>query len=136
MTLYRYTIGGTSYSFDGLKTLLAKASPRRSGDELAGVAAENDRERVAAQLALADVPLRAFLAEPLVPYESDEVTRLIVDDHDAEALAPAAALTVAECREWLLRYETTSDVLAELAPGVTPEIAAAVSKLMRNQDLI
>ena len=117
MTLYRSTIGGNSYSFDGLKTLLAKASPRRSGDALAGVAAENDRERVAAQLALADVPLAAFLAEPLIPYETDEVTRLIVDDHDAAAFAPVADLTVGEFRDWLLRYETTGETLAALAPG-------------------
>jgi ethanolamine ammonia-lyase large subunit len=136
MTLYRSTIGGDCYSFDSLKTLLAKASPKRSGDALAGVAAENDRQRVAAQLALADVPLSAFLAEPIIPYETDEVTRLIVDDHDAAAFRPVADLTVGQFRDWLLRYETTDEVLAALAPGLTPEMVAAVSKLMRNQDLI
>jgi ethanolamine ammonia-lyase large subunit len=136
MSRYRSTVGGNSYSFAGLKTLLAKASPKRSGDALAGVAAENDRERVAAQLALADVPLTAFLAEPLIPYEIDEVTRLIVDEHDARAFASVANLTVGQFRDWLLRYETTAEILTSLAPGLTPEMAAAVSKLMRNQDLI
>jgi ethanolamine ammonia-lyase large subunit len=136
MSPYRCTVSGVDYAFGDLKTLLAKASPRRSGDELAGVAAENDRERVAAQLTLADVPLSEFLAKPLVPYEQDEVTRLIVDAHDAAAFAPVANLTVGQFRDWLLRYETTPGVLEPLAPGLTPEMVAAVSKLMRNQDLI
>jgi ethanolamine ammonia-lyase large subunit len=115
---------------------MAKATPRRSGDELAGVAAESAEERVAAQLCLADVPLAHFLQEPLVPYEDDEITRLIVDTHDAEAFAPVAGLTVGGFREWLLRYETDESALVALSPGLTPEMVAAVSKLMGNQDLI
>ncbi len=115
---------------------MAKATPRRSGDELAGIAAASAEERVAAQFGLAEVPLRRFLEEPLVPYEEDEVTRLIVDTHDARAFAPVASLTVGEFRDWLLRYETDDATLAALSPGITPEMAAAVSKLMGNQDLI
>jgi ethanolamine ammonia-lyase large subunit len=123
-------------TYDSLKTLLAKATPLRSGDVLAGVAAKSERERVEAQTALADVALTRFLAEPIIPYEQDEVTRLIVDTHDRVAFAPVAGLTVGEFRDWLLRYETTGDDLTKLAPGLTPEMVAAVSKLMRNQDLI
>lgn len=130
------TIANQSFSFSGLPDLLAKASPRRSGDELAGVAAGSARERVAAQLVLADTPLRRFLDEPVVPYEADEVTRLIVEAHSADAFAPVADLTVGQFRDWLLDYATTSEQLSELAPGLTPEMAAAVSKLMRNQDLV
>jgi len=115
---------------------MAKATPRRSGDELAGVAAASAEERVAAQSCLADVPLKQFLIEPLVPYETDEVTRLILDQHDAAAFAPVSSLTVGQFREWLLRYETDSTAISSLAPGVTPEMAAAVAKLMSNQDLI
>jgi len=115
---------------------MAKATPRRSGDELAGVAASSAEERVAAQLCLADVPLKLFLAELLVPYETDEVTRLIIDAHDAAAFAPAADLTVGGFRDWLLRYETDDAALAALAPGLMPEMVAAVAKLMSNQDLI
>ncbi len=122
--------------FSDLKTLLAKATPRRSGDELAGIAAESAEERVRAQMELADVPLRRFLAEPLVPYETDEVTRLIVDTHDLEAFAPIADFTVGEFREWLLSEETTGETLAAAARGITPEMAAAVSKIMRVQDLV
>ena len=119
-----------------LKTLLAKASPARSGDELAGLAAETAEERVSAQAALADVPLKRFLSEPLTPYEDDEVTRLICDSHDAGAFAAVSHLTVGEFREFLLVEETTGETLAALAGGVTPEMAAAVSKIMRVQDLI
>lgn len=119
-----------------LKTLLARASPRRSGDELAGIAAASAEERVAAQMELADVPLKRFLAEPIIPYESDEVTRLICDSHDANAFAPIAHLTVGEFREWLLAEDATGEVLAAVAAGVTPEMAAAVSKIMRVQDLV
>lgn len=136
MAHYRQTIGGRSYTFDGLKDLMAKATPERSGDQLAGVAAQSAEERVAAQACLADVPLQAFLAEPLVPYESDDVTRLICDTHDADAFAPVRSLTVGGFRNWLLAYETDQAALQALAPGITPEMAAAVSKLMRNQDLI
>jgi ethanolamine ammonia-lyase large subunit len=119
-----------------LKELLAKATPLRSGDVLAGVAAENEEERVRAQMALADVQLSRFLNECIVPYEEDEVTRLIIDGHDSEAFGPVSTFTVGEFRDWLLTDEVTTETLAALAPGITPEMAAAVSKLMRMQDLI
>jgi ethanolamine ammonia-lyase large subunit len=130
------TIGTTRYVFGDLKTLLARASPDRSGDRLAGVAAGSAEERVAARMALADVPLREIAKTDLVPYDEDEVTRLIHDRQDAAAFAAVAAMTVGEFRDHLLAQETNGVVLAALAPGLTPEIAAAVSKLMRNQDLI
>ncbi|HEY9049245.1 MAG TPA: ethanolamine ammonia-lyase subunit EutB [Ohtaekwangia sp.] len=133
---YRYTIGTTNYIFDDLRTLLAKASPYRSGDALAGLAATRYEERVAAQLALADVPLKTFLEEPVIPYERDEVTRLILDEHDTAAFATIGSLTVGELRDWLLSDLTTTSILQALVPGLTPEMVAAVSKLMRNQDLI
>src|SRR5579862_4162263 len=133
---YTHTVAGCTYRFDDLKTLLAKATPERSGDQLAGVAAQSALERMAARMALADLPLSTFLNEQVVPYESDEITRLIVDTHDAAAFAPIAHLTVGAWRDWLLAASTTGETLARLAPGVTPEMAAAVSKLMRNQDLI
>ena len=125
-----------SYRFDDLKTLLAKATPARSGDELAGIAASSATERAAAQTVLAGVPLRRFLDEPLIPYEADEVTRLIFDGHDADAFAPVSTLTVGEFRDWLLSEHATGEVLTRLAPGLTPEMVAAVSKLMGLQDLI
>lgn len=134
--MYRATIGARSYAFADLKTLLAKASPLRSGDRLAGLAAETGEERVAAQYALADLPLATFLNESVVAYESDEVTWLIVDSCDAAAFAPVAHLTVGSFRDWLLADETTTPILSALAPGVTPEMAAAVSKICRLQDLI
>ena len=134
--LLRHSIDGVTYSFHSLKDLLAKATPARSGDELAGVAARNSVERVAAQMALADLPLAVFLKEPIIPFEVDEVTRLIFDSHDASAFAPIASLTVGEFRDALLSYETTTESLASLAPGLTPEMAAAVCKLMRVQDLV
>jgi ethanolamine ammonia-lyase large subunit len=130
------TIAGTRYVFADLKTLLAKATPRRAGDELAGIAAADARERVAAQFALADLPLAHFLNEAVVPYEADEVTRLILDGHDRAAFAAVASLTVGEFRDWLLSDVADDAVLARLAPGLTPEMAAAVSKIMRLQDLI
>jgi ethanolamine ammonia-lyase large subunit len=133
---YRHTIRGVTWSFDDLKTLLAKASPARSGDLLAGVAASSDQERIIARMALAEVPLLRFLNEPLVPYEDDEVTRLILDTHDRKAFAEVAALSVGEFRDWLLSSAVTAETLTRIAPGITPEMAAAVSKLMRNQDLI
>jgi len=133
---YRLTLGGTTHLFRDLKTLLAKAAPLRSGDQLAGLAADTAEERVAAQMCLADVPLTRFLEEPIVPYDEDAVTRLIFDRHDREAFAPVRGLSVGEFRDWLLRYETAAAVLTALAPGLTPEMAAAVSKLMSNQDLI
>src|SRR5690242_6785206 len=130
------TLGSTRYAFDDLKTLLARASPDRSGDRLAGLAAKSGEERVAARMALADVPLPDFLEHPLVPYEGDEVTRLIHDTHDGSAFAPLRAMTVGAFRDWLLSDEATEETLSAIAPGLTPEMAAAVSKLMRNQDLI
>jgi ethanolamine ammonia-lyase large subunit len=133
---YSATIANTRYVFDDLRVLLAKATPARSGDVLAGLAAESAEERVAAQFALADLPLAHFLSEQVVPYEADEVTRLIVDRHDADAFAPVRSFTVGELRDWLLSDEATEGRLAALAPGITPEMAAAVSKLMRVQDLI
>ncbi|MCL6467777.1 MAG: ethanolamine ammonia-lyase subunit EutB, partial [Ralstonia sp.] len=132
---FAHTIGAQRHVFNDLKTLLAKASPARSGDYLAGLAAASEGERMAARMALADVPLSVFLNEALVPYEDDEVTRLILDRHDAQAFQPIASLTVGEFRNWLLLHETDSQTLASVATGVTPEMAAAVSKLMRNQDL-
>ncbi|HEY0835828.1 MAG TPA: ethanolamine ammonia-lyase subunit EutB [Azospirillum sp.] len=133
---FAHTLGGTTHRFADLKTLLARASPLRSGDVLAGIAAGSAAERVAAQMALADLPLRAFLDEAVVPYEHDEVTRLIVDGHDAAAFAPVAHLTVGDFRDWLLSDTADSATLAALAPGLTPEMVAAVSKIMRLQDLI
>jgi ethanolamine ammonia-lyase large subunit len=133
---YRVAIGTRSYLFSDLKELMAKATPPRSGDRLAGLAAESMEEMMAARMALADLPLRTFLHEALIPYEADEVTRLIVDGHDAAAFAPVASLTVGAFRDWLCSEAATTEALAKLAPGITPEMAAAVSKLMRNQDLI
>ena len=133
---WSHTVGGTRYLFDDLKTLLACATPERSGDQLAGIAARSAAERMAARWALADLPLAHFLTESVVPYEADEVTRLIVDTHDAAAFAPVAHLTVGGFRDWLLSDAAHSAALAALAPGVTPEMAAAVSKLMRHQDLM
>ena len=133
---FRGAIGNHGYVFAGLRELLAKASPARSGDVLAGVAAASAEERVAAQFALADVPLAHFLDEAVVPYEEDDVTRLIVDTQDQDAFAPVRSFTVGELRDWLLGNEATEERLAALAPGLTPEMAAAVSKLMRVQDLI
>lgn len=133
---YAQTVAGTNWRFGSLRELLAKASPFRSGDALAGVAAASATERVAAQLALADLPLRRFLDEAVVPYEDDEVTRLLVDEHDAAAFAAVAHLTVGEFRDWLLGPEADSAALAALAPGLLPEMVAAVSKLMRLQDLV
>ncbi|CEJ16064.1 Ethanolamine ammonia-lyase heavy chain [bacterium YEK0313] len=133
---FRTTVGRTTHVFADLKELMAKATPIRSGDQLAGIAAASREESVAARLALADLPLKAILAEPLIDYDADEVTRLILDGHDERAFAAVAHLTVGEFRDWLLSAAATPKALARLAPGVTPEIAAAVSKLMRNQDLI
>jgi ethanolamine ammonia-lyase large subunit len=133
---YRINLGGTHYVFDDLRTLLACASPDRAGDRLAGLAAASGQERVAARMALADLPLARFLDETVIPYEADDVTRFILDSHDPHAFAPAAAMTTGEFRDFLLSDVATGEVLAGLAPGITPEMAAGVSKLMRNQDLI
>ena len=134
--MYAATIGSRRYTFGDLKTLLAKATPLRSGDQLAGIAAETGEERVAAQFALADLPLTTFLGEAVVPYETDEITRLIVDTHDKAAFAPVASLTIGGFRDWLLSDDATTERLAALAPGLTPEMAAAVSKICRLQDLM
>jgi ethanolamine ammonia-lyase large subunit len=133
---YRAAVGHCRYTFDSLAELMAKATPGRSGDELAGIAAASAQERVAAREALADLPLATFLQQALVPYEACEVTRLIIDSHDAAAFAPVAHLTVGGLRDWLLSEAATTPVLQALAPGLTPEMVAAVSKLMRNQDLM
>jgi ethanolamine ammonia-lyase large subunit len=129
----RGTVGGHSFEFADLRALLAAATPERSGDVLAGIAAGSERERVAAQQVLADLPLRTFLDEHVVPYEADEVTRLIVDSHDAAAFAPIAGLTVGELRNHLL--DPATDTTA-LRAGLTPEMVAATAKLMRVQDLV
>ncbi|MGW7209353.1 ethanolamine ammonia-lyase subunit EutB [Streptomyces sp. NPDC054837] len=131
---YTSTLGGERHRFDSLARLLAAASPERSGDHLAGLAATSARQRVAARWALAEVPLTTFLTEPLIPYESDDVTRLILDTHDTAAFAPVAGLTVGEFREWLLTADAPA--LTAVAPGLTPEMVAAVSKLMGNADLV
>ncbi|MFF0487938.1 ethanolamine ammonia-lyase subunit EutB [Nocardia sp. NPDC004068] len=138
MPPFRQTLHGVTHTFPSLVDLLAKATPHRSGDELSACAAHSDAERAAAQWALAEVPLAHFLTEPVVPYETDEITRLILDTHDPTAFAPIAHLTVGDLRDWLLTAAAHDDAatLAAVAPGLTPEMAAAVSKLMRNQDLI
>ena len=134
--VYRTSAGRQTHVFTDLKEVMAKATPLRSGDMLAGIAATSAEESVAARMCLADVPLATFLTEALVPYEADEVTRLIVDGHDAAAFAPVASLTVGEFRDFLLSERADTATLAALVPGLTPEMAAAVSKLMRNQDLV
>jgi len=134
--VYRHTIDATTYAFDDLCDLLAKATPPRSGDRLAGIAADSAEQMIAARIALADVPLQQFLQETVIPYEDDEVTRLIVDTHDDKVFAAISSLTVGAFRDWLLSDAATSEVLGLVSRGITPEMAAAVSKLMRNQDLI
>lgn len=136
MSNYRYQLGSHVYQFASLADLMAKASPLRSGDQLAGVAALSSEQRVVAQMLLADLPLKDFLQETLIPYESDEITRLIIDEHDKAAFAEIAHLTVGDFRNWLLKETTTAVELARIRSGITPEMAAAVSKIMRNQDLI
>jgi ethanolamine ammonia-lyase large subunit len=136
VTATRATVNGTVWRFPDLKTLLARATPSRSGDLLAGIAATCATERVAAQMALADLPLTAFLDDAVVPYESDEVTRLLLDRRDPASFAPLASLTVGGFRDWLLSDAADGPTLAALAPGLTPEMAASVSKIMRLQDLI
>jgi ethanolamine ammonia-lyase large subunit len=133
---YQHTVRGVTHHFADLRTLLAKATPLRSGDQLAGIAAENAEQRVIAQMTLAELPLSTFLHEHVIPYETDEVTRLIVDSHDATDFAPISGFTVGELRDWLLSDAATSERIAALANGLTPEMAAAVSKIMRAQDLI
>src|SRR3569623_2263550 len=132
--MYSATIGQRRYAFPDLKTLLARATPLKSGDQLAGRSAESGEERVAAQFALADLPLKRFLDEAVVPYERDEVTRLILDTHDRAAFGAISHLTVGGFRDWLLSDAATTETLAAIAPGVTPEMAAAVAKISRMQD--
>jgi len=136
MSYCSHTIGARTYAFRDLKDLMAKATPARSGDYLAGVAAGSAEERVAAQMTLAALPLATFLQEVVIPYESDEVTRLIIDSHDQKAFAPVKHMTVGDFRDWLLSDQADEGSLAALAPGITPEMVAAVSKIMRVQDLI
>ncbi|MGG7103555.1 ethanolamine ammonia-lyase subunit EutB [Rhodococcus sp. 24CO] len=139
MSMYHQQVSGTTYTFESLVDLMAKATPLRSGDELAGCAAHSDAERAAAQWVLADLPLKVFLEDLLVPYEDDEVTRLIVDSHNRLAFQPVAHLTVGGLRDWLLETASAPGAATQLAavsPGLTPEMVAAVSKIMRNQDLI
>ena len=134
--IYKYVLGQRTFEFRDLKDLMAKATPARSGDRLAGVAAENAEQRVVAQMLLAEQPLKIFLQNLLIPYESDEITRLIIDDHDLVAFSLISHLTIGDFRNWLLSDLATPKVLAQVRPGITPEMAAAVSKIMRNQDLI
>ncbi|MEE2771652.1 MAG: ethanolamine ammonia-lyase subunit EutB [Bacteroidota bacterium] len=133
---YKYVLRGNTYTFQDLKAVLAKASPQRSGDALAGIAAEDTKERIAAQYCLSEIPLKTFLEDLVIPYENDEVTRLIIDSHDPEAFKTISGLTVGEFRDYLLSYQANGDTLKNLSPGLTPEMLAAVSKIMRNQDLI
>src|SRR6201997_4169214 len=134
--VYRHTIDATTYVFDDLRDLLAKATPPRSGDRLAGIAAASAEQMIAARIALSDVPLKQFLHETVIPYEDDEITRLIIDTHDRTAFAGVSSLTVGAFRDWLLSDAASGEVLKKLSRGITAEMAAAVSKLMRNQDLI
>ena len=134
--MYKHTIHNHTYSFKDLKTLMAKASPFRSGDALAGICADSYQERVAAQLCLADLPLKTFLSEQLIPYEIDEVTRLIIDTHHTKAFLAISSFTVGMFRDFLLSESATANTLQQLQKAITPEMAAAVSKIMRNQDLV
>jgi ethanolamine ammonia-lyase large subunit len=136
MSNYKYILGNRTYTFKNLTDLMAKATPKRSGDILAGVSALSSQERVIAQMRLAEVPLKTFLTEALIPYEDDEITRLIIDEHDKEAFEPISHLTVGDFRNWLLSDTTTIEIIKQARAGITPEMAAAVSKIMRNQDLI
>ena len=136
MSNYKYTLGNRTYTFKNLADLMAKATPKRSGDLLAGVSALSSQERVIAQMRLAEVPLKTFLTEALIPYENDEITRLIIDEHDIEAFEAISHLTVGDFRNWLLSDSTTVELIKQVRDGITPEMAAAVSKIMRNQDLI
>lgn len=133
---YRTVIASQIFTFDDLKQVMASASPARSGDYLAGIGAATAQERMAARHVLADIPLKQFLTEALIPYESDNITRLTIDSHDATAFMPVSHMTVGDFRNWLLSEQANTEALTALAPGLTPEMVAAVSKIMRNQDLI
>jgi ethanolamine ammonia-lyase large subunit len=136
MSNYRYQLGCHVYKFNDLADVMAKASPLRSGDQLAGIAAFSSEQRAVAQMLLADLPLKTFLQEVLISYEDDEVTRLIIDDHNMSVFAEIAHFTVGDFRNWLLQETTTATELTRIRSGITPEMVAAVSKIMRNQDLI
>jgi ethanolamine ammonia-lyase large subunit len=134
--IYKHTVGNFNFTFPDLKTVLAKANPEKSGDQMAGLAARNEQERIAAKLVLADIPLCQFLNEEIIPAETDAVSRLILDEFDSQAFQSIAHLTVGGFRDWLLAYETDGIKIAQISPGLTPEMVAAVSKIMANQDLI
>jgi len=134
--VYQHSVGNFQYSFPDLKSVLAKASPEKSGDEMAGLAAKNEQERIAAKLVLADIPLKLFLKEEIIPSETDAISRLIQETHDAKSFQSISHLTVGGFRDWLLAYETDGFKIAQISPGLTPEMVAAVSKIMANQDLI
>lgn len=136
MSEYKFVYGNKTYHFKDLKDLMAKATPKRSGDILAEVAAKSEEERAIAQMRLSEVPLKEFLNTALIPYEQDEITRLIIDEHDKKAFEPISGLSVGEFRNWLLSDNTTTKTLQAVKNGLTPEMVAAVSKIMRNQDLI
>ncbi len=133
---FTHTTRGERFAFADLRELLAKANERKSGDELAGIAACSERERAAAKFALADVPLAVIVANPVVDPNADDVTHLILESHDQRAFASLASLTVGEFREFLLDDATTPDTLHALHNAITPEIAAAVTKIMGNKDLV
>ncbi|MCE7056377.1 ethanolamine ammonia-lyase subunit EutB [Algoriphagus sp. AGSA1] len=134
--VYQHTVGNFNYTFDDLKTVLAKASPEKSGDQMADLAAKNEQERIAAKLVLADIPLKQFLSEEIIPSEIDAISRLILESHDAKSFQSISHLTVGGFRDWLLAYETDGFKIAQISSGLTPEMVAAVSKIMANQDLI
>ncbi|WPR75101.1 ethanolamine ammonia-lyase subunit EutB [Algoriphagus sp. NG3] len=134
--VYQHSVGNFQYSFPDLKTVLAKATPQKSGDEMAGLAAKNEQERIAAKLVLADIPLKQFLSEEIIPSEIDAISRLILESHDARSFQSISHLTVGGFRDWLLAYETDGFKIAQISAGLTPEMVAAVSKIMANQDLI
>ncbi|MFT7364400.1 MAG: ethanolamine ammonia-lyase large subunit, partial [Algoriphagus sp.] len=134
--VYQHTVGNFNFSFPDLKTVLAKASPEKSGDQMAGLAANSEQERIAAKLVLADIPMKLFLNEEIIPSETDAISRLIEETHDAKSFQSISHLTVGGFRDWLLAYETDGFKIKEISPGLTPEMVAAVSKIMANQDLI
>ncbi len=134
--MYQITLKNKKYKFNDLKDLMAKATPLRSGDILVGVAAESLTQMVAAQMILADLPLSVFTQQFVIDPEIDEISRLIIKQHDLAKFAQISSMCVGELREYLLSYECTPQVLADLRYALTPEIVAAVSKIMRNQDLI
>jgi ethanolamine ammonia-lyase large subunit len=130
------TIRGSTYSFTSVKEVLAKANPPKSGDDLAGVSAKDAVERVAARAVLSELTLAELRANPVIPYEQDELTRLVEDHLDQTAFAAVGSLTVGQFREWLLDSKTSGSVIRAVSPGLTPEMAAAAAKLMSNLDLM